>query len=217
MFPVRDHNPSHKFPLITLLLIAANIYVFLNMLTQGFEEIVSIFALIPTLVDFTNIASLTPFITSMYLHGGFFHLISNMWFLWIFGDNIEAALGSIQFFLFYTICGLAAGFLQYIVSPDSSIPMLGASGAIAGVLGAYLVYFPQARIDTFVVGFGGFLHQIPVNAGFMLVYWFILQLLSGAASIGAQGGGVAWWAHIGGFAAGYLLAHLLPPRRYYIP
>lgn len=185
--------------------------MFFNQLSVDFEQFVSQYALVPSLVNFTDPSTWYTFITSMYLHGGFFHLFSNMWFLWIFGDNIEAHFGKIGFFAFYTFCGIAASLLQYFISPTSPIPTLGASGAIAGVLGAYLVLFPHARIDTYVVSFGGFFQQISVNAGFMLVYWFIIQIVSGATSIGAEGGGVAWWAHIGGFVAGYAGAHLLKP------
>ncbi len=209
MFPVRDHNPSHKLPLVTLLLIAVNVLVFFNQISGDFELFVAQYALVPALIDFLNPSTWYTFLTSMYLHGGFFHLLSNMWFLWIFGDNVEARFGKIGFIIFYTFCGLTASLLQYFINPTSSIPTLGASGAIAGVLGAYLVLFPHARIDTYVVTFGGFFQQITVNAAFMLVYWFLIQIISGATSLGTQGGGVAWWAHIGGFVAGYAGAQLL--------
>lgn len=212
MFPVRDHNPSHKFPLLTILLIFINTVVFLiEITTPNFEIFINTYALTPHLVNFSNLSSLCPFITSMYLHGGFLHLISNMWFLWIFGDNIEASLGHIGFFLFYTISGIGAALLQYVINPFSSIPMLGASGAIAGVLGAYLVFFPKARIDTYVVSFGGFLHEVRMPASVMLIYWFVIQLFSGTTSIvqSASTGGVAWWAHIGGFAVGWVVANVL--------
>ncbi len=206
MFPVRDHNHSGRFPLVTLFLIFLNTLLFLY--SWLVPEFVLKYTLIPSQVNFANLKSLFPFLSSMYLHGGWFHLMSNMWFLWIFGDNVEAKLGKISFFLFFTICGVMASFFQYLTSPDSTIPMVGASGAIAGVLGAYLIFFPKARIDTYVVTFGGFLHQIQVPASFMLVYWFILQLFSGLASFDVVNDGIAWWAHIGGFMAGVFLAKL---------
>lgn len=213
MFPLRDHNQSHKFPFVTILLILANSFVFFFLTTEKF---IFQYALIPSQIDFGNIYSLYPFITSMYLHGGLFHLLSNMWFLWIFGDNIEASLGHIIFFIFYTICGIGAAALQYVFSSTSTIPMLGASGAIAGVLGSYLVFFPKSRIDTLIVSFGGFLQKIQLPATIMLGYWFILQVFSGAVSLGDMAsGGVAWFAHIGGFAVGWFLAQLFGGEQEY--
>lgn len=207
MFPVKDHNPSHKFPFITIILIIANLFVFIYSLI--FPNIIFSYALIPKQINFADINTLYSFITSMYLHGGWLHLLSNMWFLWIFGDNIEATLGKIGFLIFYTISGLAAALLQYFFSPTSTIPMVGASGAIAGILGAYLVFFPKARIDTYVITFGGFLSKIQVSAGLMLIYWFAIQLLSGISTPQTiEGSGIAWWAHIGGFITGFLLANL---------
>ncbi len=213
MFPIRDHNQSHKFPAVTLLLILINSFVFFFLTTEAF---IFNFALIPAQIDFSNIYSLYPFISSMYLHGGLFHLLSNMWFLWIFGDNIEASLGHITFFLFYTLCGIGAAALQYFFNPASEIPMLGASGAIAGVLGSYLVFFPKARIETLVASFGGFLQTIQLPATIMLGYWFVLQLFSGAVSLGDMaGGGVAFWAHVGGFVVGWFLAQFFGGERSY--
>lgn len=207
MFPVRDHNPSYKFPFVTIILIIANLFVFIYSLI--FPNIIFNYALIPKQINFADINTLYPFITAMYLHGGWLHLLSNMWFLWIFGDNIEATLGKIGFLIFYTISGLAATLLQYFFSPTSTIPMVGASGAIAGILGAYLVFFPKARIDTYVITFGGFLSEIQVSARLMLIYWFAIQLLSGISTPQTiEGGGIAWWAHIGGFTTGFLLANL---------
>lgn len=212
MFPVRDHNPSDKFPLLVVTLVIVNTLIFLlEIATPNFETFIGTYALTPALVSFSDISSLYPFITSMYLHGGFLHLASNMWFLWIFGDNIEASLGHLGFFFFYTISGVGAAFLQYLISPSSNIPMLGASGAIAGILGAYLVFFPKAKIDTYIVSFGGFLHQVQMPAYFMLIYWFVIQLFAGATTIvkTASTGGVAWWAHVGGFAVGWTIANIL--------
>lgn len=163
------------------------------------------YALVPALVDFGNPATWWPFIWSMFMHGGWLHIISNLWFLWIFGDNVEAFLGHIGFLLFYLLTGIAASLVQFFFMSGSEIPTLGASGAIAGVLGAYLVLYPRHKIDTLVISFGGFLQKLQIPASFMLGYWFIIQLFSGVGSLGAAGqGGVAWWAHIGGFASGYL-------------
>lgn len=212
MLPIRDHNRSHKFPFFTLLIISANILVFLLELSvPDPDTFVSSYALVPATVDFLNPATLIPFFTSMFLHAGFVHLLSNMWFLWIFGDNLEATLGKIKFLFFYFLSGLAGGLLQYFLISSSTIPNLGASGAIAGVLGGYLVFFPQAKIETLVATFGGFMTRAEIPAKVMLFYWFFTQLFSGTAGVvsGEMAlGGVAWFAHIGGFAAGWLMAKL---------
>ncbi|KKS95992.1 MAG: rhomboid family protein [Candidatus Gottesmanbacteria bacterium GW2011_GWA2_43_14] len=206
MFPIRDHNPSKSFPVITVLIILITSYVFFLQLTAfDPEAFIMNYALVPALVDFGNPATWWPFIWSMFMHGGWLHIISNLWFLWIFGDNVEAFLGHIGFLLFYLLTGIAASLVQFFFMSGSEIPTLGASGAIAGVLGAYLVLYPRHKIDTLVISFGGFLQKLQIPASFMLGYWFIIQLFSGVGSLGAAGqGGVAWWAHIGGFASGYL-------------
>ena len=206
MFPIRDHNPSHKLPIINLIIIGITAYVFLLEITAtSLEDFIFQYALIPSQVDLTIPSTLLPFIYSMFLHGGWLHIISNMWFLWIFGDNIESHLGHVSYLIFYLITGLAAGLMQFIFSAGSSIPTLGASGAVSGILGAYLLLYPRHKIDTLVASFGGFLHQIQLPASFMLGYWFVIQLFSGIGSLGITGeGGVAWWAHIGGFAMGFL-------------
>ena len=210
MFPIRDHNPSHKFPIINIIVILVTSYVFFLQITApDFEEFILRFALIPRLVDFTDPVSLLPFIYSIFLHGGWFHVISNLWFLWIFGDNIEAHFGHIGYAFFYLATGIIAGLTQFFFVPNSAIPTVGASGAISGVLGAYLVLYPKHKIDTLIISFFGFFQQVSLPAGVMLGYWFIIQLFSGIGTIGLMGrGGVAWWAHIGGFAAGYLFVVL---------
>jgi len=213
MIPIRDHNRSNKFPFFTLLIIAVNVLVFLLELTVPDPDIfINSFALIPADVNFLNPTTLIPFFTSMFLHAGFVHLLSNMWFLWIFGDNLEADLGKIKFLLFYFLSGFAGGFLQYLLLPNSIIPTLGASGAIAGVLGGYLVFYPQAKIETLVAVFGGYLRRVEISAQIMLAYWFVIQLFSGTAGVvsGQMAlGGVAWFAHIGGFVIGWLMAKVL--------
>lgn len=210
MFPIRDHNPSGKFPLITFLLIAANVYIFILEVTSPDTELfIRSYALIPKAVDLLDPVSLQPFVSSMFLHGGWFHLLSNMWFLWIFGDNVEAQFGKIRYILFYLFCGIFSAFIQYLTMVSSDIPILGASGAIAGVLGAYQVFFPRARIETMIV-LGWYITTVQIPASFMLGYWFITQLFSGIASVAvdtvAAIGGVAFMAHAAGFAGGYLVA-----------
>jgi rhomboid family protein len=143
-------------------------------------------------------------VTSMFMHGGWMHLIGNMWFLLIFGNNVEDSMGHLRFLVFYLLCGLAAAALQVISQPDSGIPMVGASGAIGGVMGGYVVLYPRVRVHMLVM-IGFFIRTIAVPASFMLGYWFLLQLLGGAVSLGRAGGGVAFWAHIGGFVAGAVL------------
>lgn len=214
MFPIRDHNPSSNFPIITLILIAITAYVFFLQLTSpDMEEFIYSYALIPQTVNPANPGTWLPFIYSMFMHGGWLHIISNMWFLWIFGDNIEAHMGHLPYLFFYLITGLVAGVSQYLLSTTSNIPTLGASGAVSGVLGAYMVLYPRHKIDTLIASFGGFMHKIQVPASFMLGYWFILQLLSGVGSLSlALEGGVAWWAHIGGFLAGWTLIRLIPAK-----
>jgi len=205
MFPIRDHNPSHKFPIINIIVILVTSYVFFLQITApDFEEFILRFALIPRLVDFTDPVSLLPFIYSIFLHGGWFHVISNLWFLWIFGDNVEAKIGHFKYLFFYLFCGITASLAQYIFIPNSSLPMLGASGAIAGVLGAYAHFFPHNKVDTIVPVFGLPL-LIAVPASFMLIYWFLTQAFNGVASIFVATtsiGTVAYIAHTGGFLSG---------------
>ncbi len=216
MFPIRDHNPSSKLPVITLLLIGMNaVAFFIELRSPNLDAFLQQYALVPALVDFSHPATLWPFLTSMFLHGGWLHILSNMWFLWIFGDNVEATLGHFKYLAFYIICGLAAAILQFTVTPGSEIPMLGASGAIAGVLGGYLVLFPQSQIETLVTSFGGYLRTINVPASFMLLYWFGTQLFAGVGSIAVgmhESGGVAFFAHIGGFAAGWIIMKVVSPQ-----
>jgi membrane associated rhomboid family serine protease len=145
----------------------------------------------------------TP-VTSMFLHGGWLHLLGNMWFLWLFGNNVEDSMGHFRYVAFYILCGLAAAAAQTVVNPDSAIPMVGASGAISGVMGAYIVLYPRVRVHMLVV-LGFFITRIAVPAFLMLGYWFLLQLLGGLPTIGDEKGGVAFWAHAGGFIAGAIL------------
>lgn len=209
MIPLRDSHPAGKFPFWILAIIALNVYVFYLELTAFDPDIfIAQYALIPSLVDFSQWSSLTPFITSQFLHGGFIHIISNMLFLWIFGDNVEEKIGFLLFPFFYLTAGVVAGLAQYLFIPNADIPMLGASGAVAGVLGAYFAWFGHHTVKTLVPVFG-FFTVMEIPASVMLFYWFITQLFAGAATItlATEGlGGVAFFAHVGGFAFGWIVA-----------
>ena len=215
MFPLRDTQPSNSRPTVTVLLIVVNILVFLfefSLDPFSRNHFISLYGLTPGAFQWENV------VTSMFLHGGWMHVLGNMWFLWIFGDNIEDILGHWKYLLFYLLCGAAAGLTQVWFNPVSRIPMVGASGAIAGVMGAYLVKFPHARIVTLAFVFV-FITTFDLPAWFMLIYWFVIQVFSGVGSVGysqaSQGAGTAWFAHIGGFAAGVLLVYLLGTRKPY--
>ncbi len=229
MFPTHDENPHFLTPLVTYAVIAANAAVWLSI--QGLGRDPSLarsvcelglipgdllgrippgtrLPLSPTSACVIGAAQTwyTP-LTSMFLHGGWFHLIGNMWFMWIFGNNVEDSMGHLRFVVFYLTCGLAAAALQVILSPDSPVPMVGASGAIGGVMGAYVMLYPRVRVHMLIF-LGFYVTRIAVPASFMLGYWFLLQLLGGAFALGREGGGVAFWAHVGGFAAGAVLVLL---------
>ena len=215
MFPIRDTQPSYSKPIVTVLLIVINILVFLfefSLDDYTRNALISQFGLVPDRFAAANI------FTSMFLHGGWLHVLGNMWFLWIFGDNIEDILGHGKFLLFYLLCGVAAALAQVLMDPTSRLPMVGASGAIAGVMGAYMVKFPRARIVNLVFIFF-FITTIDVPAWAMLIYWFALQLFGGFDSIVSsqytQGGGTAYLAHVGGFLAGMALIFLMGPRQAY--
>ncbi|MFQ6548680.1 rhomboid family intramembrane serine protease [Aestuariibius sp. 2305UL40-4] len=207
MFPIRDHNPSQNVPWVTYGLIAANILIFLSYagLFNDPPRLNALFwdwALIPARVSEGE--ALSGFLTSIFLHGGVMHLAGNMLFLWVFGDNLEDEMGALGFLIFYLACGVAAGLAQYLAEPFTPIPMVGASGAIAGVMGGYLLLFPRAKVDILFI-FIVIFRIIPVPAWIMLALWFGLQVLRG---VGADtgSGGVAYWAHAGGFVIGALLA-----------
>lgn len=215
MIPLYDSHPAGKFPFWVLVIIAINIYVFfLEITAVDMEAFITQYALIPANVNFADFSTLTPFITSQFLHGGFLHIISNMLFLWIFGDNVEARTGNFLFPIFYLAGGVAGGLAQYAFTPESSIPMLGASGAVAGVLGAYFAWFPHHNVKTLVIIFG-FITIINVSAFLMLLYWIGTQFLSSFFSFTSSYqdvGGVAYFAHIGGFVFGWLVAKMLPGK-----
>jgi membrane associated rhomboid family serine protease len=209
--PLRDENPTSKAPVVTIALIALNTAVFLFAAAspRGLEAAAALYGAVPyAIVHFgaqagpAAVPPLLTLLTSMFLHGGLFHLAGNMLYLWIFGNNIEDRLGRVRFLLFYLACGVAAALTHILFQPGSRVPMIGASGAIAGVLGAYAVIFPRAQVRTFVFLII-YIDVVDVPAAVILGLWFLLQVLG----VG-MGGGVAWFAHVGGFLAGILLARL---------
>jgi membrane associated rhomboid family serine protease len=208
MFPLYDTVRSRRFPFINLMLILINVLAFLyemQMDPSVLKEFIFGWGLIPArLLNDPSTVWITIF-TSMFLHGGWFHILNNMWVLFIFGDNVEARMGGIRYLIFYVLCGVAAGLLQTYVLPSSQMPMIGASGAVAGVLGAYLILFPHSRIASLVpILFIFTIIEIP--AVIFLLFWFASQLYSGLFAIqGGGGSGIAWWAHIGGFLFGILM------------
>lgn len=212
MFPIKDDNPTNSTPLITYSLIFLNVTIFIYEIVlesqNKLEGFIYAFALIPR--DIIQGYGLYALLTSMFLHAGFVHLLGNMLYLHIFGDNIEDLMGKRRFAVFYILCGLAASLLQIYVNPYSKVPNLGASGAIAGILGAYLVTFPRARVHCILI-LGYFIRWVTLPAIFVLGMWFVLQLFSGVGSlsyISEDAGGVAYFAHIGGFVAGMLLVRI---------
>jgi hypothetical protein len=216
MLPIRDDNPTRTKPIVTYLLIFLNVAVFayelfLNSRNQ-LESFLYAYALIPK--DVVRGSAVHTLITSMFLHGGLMHVLGNMLYLHIFGNNVEDIMGKTRFVIFYLLSGLAASALQIVVNPSSGVPNLGASGAIAGVLGAYLVAFPRARVHCIVI-FGFFIKWVVLPAVVVLFFWFVLQLLSGLGSLSystADSGGVAYFAHIGGFLAGIFLVNIFRKR-----
>jgi membrane associated rhomboid family serine protease len=221
LIPFKDDNPSNTFPFVTTLIITANILVYLWELMSPYGEkyIVYSYGAIPSnLISFNTMQPLHPVLTifsAMFLHGGLLHIGGNMLFLWIFGDNIEDMLGHFRFFIFYLACGVLASYAHAIASPSSTVPMIGASGAIAGVLGAYIVLFPKARVYTLIF-LGFFIEVIKIPALIVIGFWAIIQVVNGLLTQGiAAQGGVAWFAHVGGFLVGLLTIKLwLPKRRF---
>jgi membrane associated rhomboid family serine protease len=215
MIPIRDEIKTHRTPIINYALIVINVLVFLWMFlnSANLESIYYEYALIPSnLFDGIDAGDITDVFTSMFMHGGWMHLIGNMLYLWIFGDNIEDRLGHIGYLIFYLAGGIAAALLQVVINPSSGIPMVGASGAIAAVLGAYLVMYPNSRVYTFVpIGYFARLTLMPAIV--VLGLWFLLQILSGVGSLGALNeGGTAYFAHIGGFIFGLVGGWLFKKR-----
>jgi membrane associated rhomboid family serine protease len=231
MFPLRDDNPFNTPPIVTILIIAINLAMWVFIQGLGTEPALShsicTLGLIPgELLGYARPGTAVPVgggidcvighpnwltpLSSMFLHASWMHIIGNLWFLWVFGNNVEDALGHGRFLGFYIVCGLAAAATQSLANPTSTLPMIGASGAIGGVMGAYAVCFPRSRVQTLIL-LGFYARTVWVPAWLMLGYWFLLQFLSGLPTLARQEGGVAFWAHVGGFVAGALLVY--PLRR----
>ncbi len=221
MFPIYDDVPTKKFPLITVALIVLNSIVYLYQISLGerFAEFIYSMGLLP--FEITHHIDLLPsgpspiyltIFSSMFMHGSIVHLLGNMLFLWIFGNNVEDYLGRKKFVIFYLFCGIIAALTQIFINPDSKVPMVGASGAIAGVLGAYLFLYPRAKVTTVII-FGFFIRLIKIPAVVVLGFWIIYQFLYGISSLAVRTGegGVAWFAHIGGFICGIILIKLFKP------
>ncbi len=226
MLPIRDDIPSARFPVITLGLIGVNVLIFLRELAAGshLEELLVLYAILPVRYTDPEIGQLFSLpqqifslFSSMFLHGGWIHLLGNMWTLWIFGDNVEDRLGRTRYLCLYLSSGVAAALLHIYTNPGSPVPTIGASGAIAGIMGAYFRFFPHARVQTIVPPFFfGPVFVLP--AVLFLGWWFLLQFFNGALSLGSRGehfSGVAWWAHVGGFV--FAFAVCLPARRSRVP
>ena len=212
MLPLYDTARTRTFPLVNLTLILLNGLAFfyeIKLPSAALEKFIFTWGLIPAHFWSNPNGTWETIFSAMFLHGGWFHLLSNMWVLFIFGDNVEARLGKIRYLIFYLLSGAAAGLLQAFILPASQVPMIGASGAIAGVLGAYLVLFPNARVASLVPIFFIFT-VVEVRAFIFLIFWFVLQLYSGLFA--AQASGVAWWAHVGGFLFGMIMAPLFKKR-----
>jgi membrane associated rhomboid family serine protease len=235
VFPYHDENATQRTPIVTILFIALNVLAWLTVQGAGVSlplaRSVCNLGLIPGeltgalppgtrfpigegLVCLTDPGrQVSHVLTSMFLHGSWMHLLGNMWFLWLFGNNVEDSTGRGRFIVFYLLCGAAAAFAQVLTDPASRIPMVGASGAISGVMGAYLILYPHVRVFT-LVPLGFMLTSVALPAWVMLVYWLAIQLVSGALAAGSGTGGVAFWAHVGGFAAGLVLIRLFTRRDY---
>lgn len=218
MIPLYDTLHSRRFPIVNWLLIALNVLVFLyeiSLSPTALTGLTNKWGLVPLQLMAHPATAWVTIFTAMFLHGGWFHILSNMWVLFIFGDNIEDRMGGGRYLVFYLLSGVAAGLLESFVLHGSSVPMIGASGAIAGVLGAYLISYPRARIASLVpIIFIFTIIEIP--ATLFLLFWFVSQLFSGWLTLqGSNGSGIAWWAHVGGFIFGMLAVNLFAQRRIY--
>lgn len=213
MIPLRDENPTSRIPFVTILLILVNVTIFgyeLSLPEGEIDRFIRTWGFVPgKLLEPAGLVHLRTLFTSMFLHGGLLHLGGNMLYLWVFGDNVEEELGHVSFLVFYLLAGVLGSTAQFLVHPASEIPMVGASGAIAGVLGAYLLLYPNARVLTAVIIII-FVRLMYLPAWLLLGFWIFLQFFNGTASLGLpSGGGVAWFAHIGGFLAGGVVIFLL--------
>ncbi len=216
MIPIRDLNPTRTTPWVTwtFLVVCGLVYLWQAVLPDGAaRDFLFTWALIPRrLTVLQDQQAWLTVLTSMFMHGGFWHVLGNLWFLHIFGDNVEDNMGSGRFAAFYLLCGVAASFTQLLTNPTSPVPMVGASGAIAGVLAAYLVLFPRAQVVT-LIPILIFFHWMELPAFVFIALWFVYQFFAGLSALGHTGGGVAYWAHIGGFVAGLALVFVFRQRR----
>jgi len=214
MIPLRSSERTYSTATVTLVIIAVNVLVFVyefSLPHYSLNRFITYYGIVPDRLRWTSL------VTSMFIHGGFLHIAGNMWFLWIFGRGIEDLIGHGRYVVFYMLCGLAAAFVHVIMNANSPVPTVGASGAIAGVMGAYLIKFPRARIVTLVPIFI-FITTLEIPAAFLLLYWFVIQFFSGFGSIWEaqqSGGDVAWFAHVGGFLAGMGLIMVMPAKPRY--
>jgi membrane associated rhomboid family serine protease len=235
MFPYRDENETQRLAIVTGTIILINVLAWLFVQGAGTSAALARSVCELGLIAGELTGSLPPgtqfpmgeglacatdpgrqlshVLTHMFLHGSWMHLLGNMWFLWLFGNNVEDSMGRLRFLAFYLLCGLAAAAAQIVTNPSSPIPMVGASGAISGVMGAYLVLYPRVRVYT-LVPLGFFITSMALPAWVMLGYWFLIQFVSGLVSVGGEGGGVAFWAHVGGFVAGLVLVKLFARSDY---
>ncbi len=220
MFPIKDTIRSRSFPLMNWLLIAANVLIFLHedhLSHAALTRFIDTYGMVPARLWLHPLEAWPTLFTSMFLHGGWFHLLSNMWVLFIFGDNVEDRMGSFRYLVFYLLSGLAAGLTQAAILPTSHVPTVGASGAIAGVLGAYMLFYPRGRVLTLVPIFF-FITFLEIPAWIFIGIWFLTQLYSGWMALLPYGahtmGGIAWWAHIGGFMFGLVFANLFAQKHY---
>jgi len=228
MFPLKDTIPSRTIPFVNTMLIIFNVTIFLfevSLPPDALQSLIATFGVIPRRFFFlaqhepsSFMLRFLPILTSMFLHGGWLHMVGNMWFLWIFGDNVEDRMGHFRYFIFYILCGIGAAITHIYLTPNSPVPTIGASGAIAGVMGAYFILYPNARVITLVIIFI-FIDIIEVPAFIFLGFWFLLQFFQGTFSlmVGPSAGGVAWWAHFGGFLFGVVFVFLFKKPRHKVP
>jgi len=224
MIPLRDTIRPRSFPYVNVAIIIVNILIFFGQISLNQAELAELyyrFGAVPSSIinAFFNqgaiLKAFVPVVTATFLHGGWLHIISNMLFLWVFGDNVEDRVGHFRYFLFYLLVGIIANTAQILANPGSTVPIIGASGAVAGILGAYYLSFPRSRTLALVPIFF-FFTIMEVKSSFFIIFWFILQIFNGVASIGAIGNPVAWWAHIGGFIGGLILIRLFAKKRRYV-
>lgn len=219
MIPLYDTVRSRRFPIVNWAIIVLNVLVFLYELSlspNALQSMTFTWGLAPVKLMIHPETSWVMIFTAMFLHGGWFHILSNMWVLFVFGDNVEGRMGHGSYLIFYLLSGVAAALLESLVLQNSKVPMIGASGAIAGVLGAYLILFPRARVASIVPIFFIFT-IVEIPAAIFLLFWFVSQLFSGWLTLqGSDGSGIAWWAHVGGFLFGMLAVHLFARRKSYV-